>query len=84
MLSSLKRIFNPISKLNARKFSLKNAKVVCALYDDPVEGYPPEYPRDSIPELPGYSDFRKMNNILHGGQIHQTLPTPKGIDFKPG
>ena len=28
-------------------FSIKNAKIVCALYDDPVEGYPP-----STPEIP--------------------------------
>jgi formate dehydrogenase len=25
------------------------AKVLCVLYDDPVDGYPPEYARDSIP-----------------------------------
>ncbi len=47
------------------------AKVLCVLYDDPVDGYPQTYPRDSLPSLTGYP----------GGQ---TLPSPKGIDFKPG
>ena len=47
------------------------AKVVCVLYDDPVEGYPPAYARDSIPEIKAYPDG-------------QTTPTPKAIDFKPG
>lgn len=26
-------------------------KVVCALYADPVEGYPPKYARDSVPNV---------------------------------
>ena len=47
------------------------AKVVCVLYDDPVDGYPKSYARDDIPKLEHYP----------GGQ---TLPTPKAIDFKPG
>ena len=47
------------------------AKVVCVLYDDPVDGYPNSYPRDGLPELDHYP----------GGQ---SLPTPKAIDFKPG
>ena len=47
------------------------AKVVCVLYDDPVDGYPKSYARDDIPKLDRYP----------GGQ---TLPTPKAIDFKPG
>ncbi len=47
------------------------AKVVCVLYDDPVDGYPQSYPRDDIPKLSHYPDG-------------QTLPTPKAIDFKPG
>lgn len=57
-----------ISSRVRRLFSsgLKNAKVVMALYDDPVTGYPPKYCRDSIPELPGYADFRKMGRILDG------------------
>jgi formate dehydrogenase len=47
------------------------AKVVCVLYEDPVDGYPRAYARDSLPKIERYP----------GGQ---TLPTPKAIDFKPG
>jgi formate dehydrogenase len=47
------------------------AKVVCVLYDDPVDGYPKSYPRDDLPKIERYP----------GGE---TLPTPKAIDFKPG
>jgi formate dehydrogenase len=47
------------------------AKIVCVLYDDPVDGMPKKYARDSIPHIAGYP----------GGQ---TAPTPKQIDFKPG
>jgi len=47
------------------------AKVLCVLYDDPVDGYPKKYARDDIPKLDRYPDG-------------QTLPTPKAIDFKPG
>ena len=47
------------------------AKVVVALYPDPVSGYPPKYARDEIPKIDGYADG-------------QTAPTPSAIDFKPG
>ncbi len=47
------------------------AKIVCVLYDDPVDGYPPEYPRDDIPKIERYPDG-------------QTTPTPSAIDFNPG
>jgi formate dehydrogenase len=47
------------------------AKVLCVLYDDPIDGYPASYARDDLPALAGYP----------GGQ---TLPSPKGIDFTPG
>jgi formate dehydrogenase len=47
------------------------AKVVCVLYDDPVDGYPTGYARDGIPNLASYPDG-------------QTLPTPSDIDFTPG
>jgi len=47
------------------------AKVVCVLYQDPVDGYPETYPRDGIPALDTYP----------GGQ---TLPSPHDIDFVPG
>jgi formate dehydrogenase len=47
------------------------AKVLCVLYDDPVDGYPPKYSRDGLPVLTGYP----------GGQ---TLPSPSAVDFIPG
>src|SRR5271169_2013304 len=47
------------------------AKVLCVLYDDPVDGYPKSYARDGIPQIDRYP----------GGQ---TAPTPEAIDFKPG
>ena len=47
------------------------SKVLCVLYDDPVDGYPKSYPRDDLPKIERYP----------GGQ---TLPTPEAIDFKPG
>ena len=47
------------------------AKVVCVLYDDPVNGYPKKYARDDIPKITKYPDG-------------QTAPTPSAIDFKPG
>src|SRR5881394_4035917 len=47
------------------------AKILCVLYDDPVEGYPTGYARDDLPALARYPDG-------------QTLPTPKSIDFQPG
>src|SRR5271165_7609893 len=47
------------------------AKVLCVLYDDPVDGYPTGYPRDGLPTLDHYPDG-------------QTLPTPSAVDFTPG
>jgi formate dehydrogenase len=47
------------------------AKIICVLYDDPVDGYPKSYPRDDLPKLKGYPS-------------RQTLPSPKAIDFQPG
>ena len=47
------------------------AKILCVLYDDPVDGYPRSYARDDVPTLTRYPD----------GQL---LPTPSKIDFKPG
>ncbi|HTF49181.1 MAG TPA: NAD-dependent formate dehydrogenase [Pseudonocardia sp.] len=46
-------------------------KVLCVLYDDPVDGLPSRYARDGLPSLERYPDG-------------QTLPTPAGIDFTPG
>jgi formate dehydrogenase len=47
------------------------ATVLLVLYDDPVDGYPPEYARDDIPKIERYYDG-------------QTTPTPEAIDFSPG
>src|SRR6185312_36000 len=47
------------------------AKVLCVLYDDPVDGYPTTYARDEIPQITSYP----------GGQ---TTPSPQAIDFTPG
>ncbi|MGO9341522.1 MAG: NAD-dependent formate dehydrogenase, partial [Acidimicrobiales bacterium] len=47
------------------------SKILCVLYDDPVDGYPTSYPRDGLPTLERYP----------GGQ---TLPSPQAIDFVPG
>jgi formate dehydrogenase len=32
------------------------AKIICVLYDDPVDGYPKSYPRDTIPAINVYPD----------------------------
>ena len=47
------------------------AKILCVLYDDPVDGYPKTYARDDVVQPKRYPDG-------------QTLPSPKAIDFKPG
>ena len=46
-------------------------KILCVLYDDPVEGHPTSYARNSIPKLDQYPDG-------------QSMPSPKSIDFTPG
>ena len=47
------------------------AKVLCVLYDDPADGYPPTYARDEIPVISSYP----------GGQ---PAPAPHAVDFVPG
>ena len=47
------------------------AKILCVLYDDPVDGYPSSYARDDIPKIESYYDG-------------QSAPTPEGVDFTPG
>jgi formate dehydrogenase len=47
------------------------ATVLCVLYDDPVDGYPPSYARDEIPAIERYPDG-------------QSAPTPEALGFKPG
>jgi formate dehydrogenase len=47
------------------------ATVLCVLYDDPADGFPPPYARDEIPAIECYHDG-------------QSTPTPEAIGFKPG
>src|SRR5207342_3555792 len=47
------------------------AKVLCVLYEDPVDGHPSSYAREAIPRIERYYDG-------------QTTPTPERIDFEPG
>lgn len=47
------------------------AKILCVLYDDPINGYPTSYARDDLPTIEHYPDG-------------QTVPTPQHLDFKPG
>src|SRR6266853_1165249 len=47
------------------------SKVLCVLYDDPVDGYPTSYPRDDVPVIERYHDG-------------QTTPTPEALGFTPG
>jgi len=47
------------------------ATVLCVLYDDPLDGYPPPYARDGVPPIAGYPDG-------------QTAPNPEAVDFTPG
>jgi formate dehydrogenase len=47
------------------------ARVLCVLYDDPIDGYPPRYARETIPRIERYPDG-------------QTTPSPRAIDFTPG
>ena len=47
------------------------AKVLCVLYDDPVDGYPTAYARDDIPKIDAYPDG-------------QTTPSPRRSTSRPG
>jgi len=51
--------------------SKENLKILCVLYDDPVDGYPQKYARDDIPKIQRYPDG-------------QTVPSPSAVDFNPG
>lgn len=53
------------------KLSKEKLKIVCVLYDDPVDGYPPKYARADIPKITKYPDG-------------QTTPSPEAIAFEPG
>jgi len=47
------------------------AKILCVLYEDPIDGYPSGYARDDLPNIKTYPDG-------------QSLPSPKGVDFQLG
>ncbi len=47
------------------------AKVLCVLYDDPIDGYPHSYAREGLPRISRYYDG-------------QSAPTPAQIGFTPG
>jgi len=66
----LKRSVNGLTR-SFRTSAFNQAKVVLALYDDPVDGYPTTYARNDLPKLDKYPDG-------------QTLPTPNGRDFAEG
>jgi len=51
--------------------SKENLKVLCVLYDDPVEGFPPNYARTDIPKISSYPNG-------------QSAPAPEKINFNPG
>ena len=51
--------------------SNQKQKILCVLYDDPINGHPKEYVRENIPTLKEYP----------GGQ---SMPSPSKIDFTPG
>ena len=46
-------------------------KILCVLYDDPINGMPKNYPLGDLPKIDKYPDG-------------MTLPSPNGRDFKPG
>ena len=46
-------------------------KILCVLYDDPINGMPKNYPLGDLPKINKYPDG-------------MTLPSPNGRDFKPG
>lgn len=71
MFSSLRRAVRPVAARALHTSTATPAKVVVALYPDPVSGYPPKYARDDIPKIDVYPDG-------------QTAPTPSGVDFTPG
>ena len=46
------------------------SKILCVLYDDPVDGYPPAYPRDEMPTIERYHDGQ--TDAHAGARIHFT------------
>jgi len=66
-----KSVCGRMLKNNFHSSNVASAKVLIALYPDPVSGFPPKYSRDSIPKIKGYPDG-------------STTPSPHAIDFKVG
>lgn len=54
-----------------RSTAASRDKILAVLYPDPITGYPPDYPRSSIPQITSYPDG-------------QTTPSPSRIDYTPG
>lgn len=61
-----------------RSSAVVQDKVVCVLYDDPKQGYPPKYARDNLPSIG--EKYAATVDFPDG----QTLPTPSGTDYEPG
>jgi len=58
----------------------RHAKVVAVLYDDPVQGFPPNYSKDpgTLPIIPSYPPIMGQSN-------RPTTPTPmEAVPFKAG
>ena len=58
------------------------AKVVCVLYDDPVDGYPTKYARDGLPKLDRYPAARRFPRrrplTLNQGSCSAACPANSG------
>ena len=53
------------------------AKILCVLYDDPVNGYPKTYARDDLPTLERYPDGQTLPTPV--SYTHLTLPTNREV-----
>lgn len=75
MLSALRTFPNklgrPLNGIHSITTKRGMAKVVSVLYDDPVNGYPTSYSRDSLPTITHYPDQH--------GQPGQTTPSPQNF-----
>jgi hypothetical protein len=41
-------------------------KVLCVLYEDPIDGYPTSYPRDEIPKIERYFGDVPCGGVFSG------------------
>jgi len=60
-----------LTRFETKQGANEMAKVLCVLYDDPIDGYPTDFARDTLPTIAIYPSG-------------QSLPTPRGGDFTPG